>query len=694
MKALRFRVRNYRNIDDSGWVPLDCVTAFVGRNESGKTSLLKALNKFNSGTAERYDAQREFPRDRYMRDYVLPGSTGAEWPVCSIEFEIAAGLKADVATILGRDRNLPETVTVTRHYDGSLACSYAPTIRAQPLRPEPLLGILRELASPAGEGTVSGSSSKMAVWAREWRDRLQEIDDVRSEPGRSLLQSLERDVEDHTGPETEALLAGLAATIGLMLEAPFGSRIADHVDALVERHLPGLIYFENYGVLDSAIWLPEFLEGLRRENPEPRIRTANALFRHAGLDPEEIAELGKGHEVAADEAGQRRMEERAIRLNAASVDISRRCVGMWSQRRHRIRYHADGDHFRIWVSDDILEDVEIELESRGKGFQWFFSFFLVFLVESEAGMRDAILLLDEPGLSLHPTAQQELLAFFDHLSGRNQVIYTTHSPFLIDSKHLERVRPVYEDETGHARILKGAWPAHRDTVFALKAAAGHAMFDGFIKHSRTLLVENVSDVCYLQVLSQQCSATGRTSLCATLQIVPCGGAAACGYLASLLMAEDRHPVILFDGSDAGRVRRNALVKELVDRQDPAIVLLDEALNWSGHDIRLEDLFGDRVILEGLESATGLSLSPEAPDHGNASLVQRIEIAADEAAVELPASWRLSVALSLISAWASRNTNLPDDVLDAASLLFEALAGMRGETPDPSGDAGAGDDPGP
>ncbi len=693
MKALRFRVRNYRNIDDSGWVPLDCVTAFVGRNESGKTSLLRALNKFNSGTAERYDAQREFPRDRYMRDYVLPGSTGAEWPVCSIEFEIAAGLKADIATILGRDRNLPETVTVTRHYDGSLACSYAPAIRDQPLRPEPLLGLLRELASPAGGDTATGSSSRMADWAREWHDRLQEIDDVRREPGRGLLQSLERDVEDHIDPATEVLLVGLAATVGLMLEAPFGSRVADHVDALVERHLPGLIYFENYGVLDSAIWLPEFLEGLRRESPEPRIRTANALFRHAGLDPGEIAELGKRQEVTTDEAGQRRMEERAIRLNAASVDISRRCAGMWSQRRHRIRYHADGDHFRIWVSDDILEDVEIELESRGKGFQWFFSFFLVFLVESEAGMGDAILLLDEPGLSLHPTAQQELLAFFDHLSRRNQVIYTTHSPFLIDSKHLDRVRPVYEDETGHARILRGAWPPHRETLFALKAAAGHAMFDGLIEYSRTLLVENVSDVCYLQVLSQQCSATGRTALCDTVRIVPCGGAAACGYLASLLMAEDRHPVILFDGSDVGRVRRNALVMELVDRQDPAIVLLDEALNWSGHDMRLEDLFGDHVILEGLESATGLSLSPEAPDHRNASLVQRIEIAAEEADVELPASWRLSTALSLISAWAFRNTNLPDDVLDAASLLFEALAGRREETPDPSDDTGEGDEPG-
>ena len=63
MQAKRFRVQNFRNIDDSGWVTLDQVTAFVGRNESGKTTLLKALHKFNPATAEPYDSMREFPRD-------------------------------------------------------------------------------------------------------------------------------------------------------------------------------------------------------------------------------------------------------------------------------------------------------------------------------------------------------------------------------------------------------------------------------------------------------------------------------------------------------------------------------------------------------------------------------------------------------------------------------------------------------
>ena len=80
MKALKFRVQNYRNIDDSGWIDLDQVTAFVGRNESGKTALLKALHKFNPASKEPYNPQKEFPRDRYTRDYVSRRDKQANGP--------------------------------------------------------------------------------------------------------------------------------------------------------------------------------------------------------------------------------------------------------------------------------------------------------------------------------------------------------------------------------------------------------------------------------------------------------------------------------------------------------------------------------------------------------------------------------------------------------------------------------------
>jgi predicted ATP-dependent endonuclease of OLD family len=249
---------------------------------------------------------------------------------------------------------------------------------------------------------------------------------------------------------------------------------------------------------------------------------------------------------------QERKELRAVKLNSASLDITRRFSEWFHQRRHKIRYQADGNYFRIWISDDRRPDVDIELESRSKGFQWFFSFYLVFLVESDEGHKDAILLLDEPGLHLHPTAQQELIAFFEELAGRNMVIYSTHSPFLIDGEHIHRVRPVTEDETGHSRITTDTWPRDRETIFPLQAAAGYAMVRGLFQHRKNVLVEGMTDYLYLHTLSLLCRATGRVALPDDIYVTPCGGTKQVGHLASLFLGQEVRPLVLLDGDDAGQ----------------------------------------------------------------------------------------------------------------------------------------------
>src|SRR6266849_3625018 len=135
MRITRCRVQNFRNIDDSDWIPIERVTAFVGRNESGKTALLKAFHKFNPATPEPYDAQREFPRDRYTRDYVATGSKGGKWPVCSVVFALPDGLKASISDLLEPGQDAPSEAILTRYYDGSLNFEYAPAIEERDLPP-------------------------------------------------------------------------------------------------------------------------------------------------------------------------------------------------------------------------------------------------------------------------------------------------------------------------------------------------------------------------------------------------------------------------------------------------------------------------------------------------------------------------------------------------------------------------------
>src|SRR6266566_551385 len=123
LTAVAFRIQNYRNIDDSGWIELERVTNLVGRNESGKTALLQALHKFNPATELRYLPQREFPRDRFTRDFKNP----ADWPVSSVKFKIEQELPRTLATITAPN-DPPDFVIITRYYDGRLQYVFEPTL--------------------------------------------------------------------------------------------------------------------------------------------------------------------------------------------------------------------------------------------------------------------------------------------------------------------------------------------------------------------------------------------------------------------------------------------------------------------------------------------------------------------------------------------------------------------------------------
>ena len=228
MKATRFRVRNYRNIDDSDWIPLEKVTAFVGRNESGKTSLLKALHKFNPATPEPYGPQREFPRDRYTRDYVAGGSQGKDWPVCSVEFEIPEDLRAEIAALLDEGAEVPGKVVVTRCYDGTLRCEYDPEMREGPVTPGTTIDALDRFAKsarrieapdPTGEEHWRERRGQIAAWATERKDELDAVADLRGADGVEQLTELARAAEQWSEPVTAEMVETLQESLGPIREA-------------------------------------------------------------------------------------------------------------------------------------------------------------------------------------------------------------------------------------------------------------------------------------------------------------------------------------------------------------------------------------------------------------------------------------------------------------------------------------------
>ena len=688
LAVTRFQVLNYRNMDNSGWIPLERVTAFVGRNEAGKTAVLKALHKFNPAIEEPYNAQREFPRDRFTAEY----GDGSDWPVCRVEFRLSPEFREELGERL-KGSEIPQKAVLTRYYDGKLEYDYDTEVSDRPVDPAELVTALdtfakgaRRLPAPSQdeEEAIQSLRTQLADWADDHKQAAAELQDLRTERGVELLGEVRSETNTHAQPASADLVEAIQGSLDDLLSRAQTAPIPEQLDDAIEAELPVFIYFENYGILDSAVYLSRFLEDLAAGPDEPHVRTINAMFKHVQLTAQEVSDLGREEAEDARATGnpvtpemvardQERKELRSVKLNSASLDISRKFSEWFGQRRHKIRYQADGPYFRIWVSDDRRPDVDIELESRSKGFQWFFSFYLVFLVESDEGHKDAVLLLDEPGLHLHPTAQQELMTFFERLAEDNPLVYTTHSPFLIDGEHIHRIRPVTEDDSGHSRISVDSWPKDRETIFPLQAAAGYAMVRGLFRHKKNVLVEGMSDYLYLHALNLHCHALGRQGFPDDIYITPCGGTKLMGHIASLFLGQQVRPVVLLDGDDAGRARRDALMKELYAGHEKAVLMLSDV--FGREECEIEDIVGEATILRFLKDLVECEITLNEVDRSKGNLVTQIKSAMERQGAKLPDGWKSEVARRIVVEWSTTDPiKLPTEMLDRAEALFEELTG--------------------
>lgn len=121
-------------------------------------------------------------------------------------------------------------------------------------------------------------------------------------------------------------------------------------------------------------------------------------------------------------------------------------------------------------------------------------------MESQRENKNAVLLLDEAGLTLHPLAQKDLVRFFESLSENNQIINTTHSPFIIDSSNIDSCRVVYADALGHtivsSDLRQGADKLNEKSIYAVHAAMGLGVSDVLLQGCQVVIVEGPSDQYY------------------------------------------------------------------------------------------------------------------------------------------------------------------------------------------------------
>lgn len=574
MKLKTVRIRMFRNILDSTDVEIEeKVTCLVGKNESGKSAFLHALwrlkparTKVAFAIHDHYPAwlEKRHRIEGVKQDQVQPVEVGLEWEpadVKVIEEKFGPGVVA-VGTKL----------TLSKAYDNKYRWQSGCNEK------QAVINFVGKHPVPTAEASAYAALTDFEALKKKLAD-----DVVKS-----------KDVADDLKLFSNAQSA-LNALLGK--EADFD----DAAWQVVEPRLPEFFYFAEYSKLPYSVKINDVMKNEKLSDADA---TARALLRLGGTEQEYV--LNPDYE--------RRKRELENVANVLTEDVNK----YWSQNPElRVlpditqltvsspqgqQSVLDELKLRIW---DNRHSLSLPFTEHSAGFQWFFSFLAAF---SEYEQRDppVVILLDEPAVGLHAKAQADFLRFIEErLTKRCQVIYTTHSPFMVQPGKLERVRLVEDRGKEEGSVLSSdVLTRDRDTLFPLQGALGYDLVQHLFVAENNVVVEGTSDYAYLKLLSDFLASKGRTSLDPRWSIVPVGGADLIPTFVALL-GNHLKVTVLVDSRKEGNQRLERMAKDgYLEKQ--RIILVGEVLGKKSGDI--EDLFEVDEYLQLYNKAFGKNVN--------------------------------------------------------------------------------------
>ncbi|MGE0760254.1 MAG: ATP-dependent endonuclease [Pirellulaceae bacterium] len=588
MKLKTVRVRMFRNILDSTEVTIeDKVTCLVGKNESGKSAFLNALWR------------------------VKPARTT---PTFVIHDHYPAWLEK-------RHRN--EGVNQKELEPVEISLEWEPAD----------VTVIEEKFGPG----VVAAGTKLLLWRNysnefRWESGCNEQQALRNFVGKNPVPAAEQAAYAAL-VGFEALKAKLAADVEKSKDAADDLKLFSNAQStlrallgkednfddaawnVTEHRLPAFFYFADYSKLPYSVKIQDVLKSDKLNDADA---TARALLMLGGTENEYMLnpeyerrkrELENVANVLTDDVNTYWSQNPELRVQP---DITQRTVSNQQGQQSVL----DEMKLRIW---DNRHSLSLPFDEHSAGFQWFFSFLAAF---SEYEHRDppVVILLDEPAVGLHAKAQADFLRFIEErLTKRCQVIYTTHSPFMVQPGKLERVRLVEDRGKVDGAVLSSDVLARdRDTLFPLQGALGYDLVQHLFVAENNVVVEGTSDYAYLKLMSDYLASNGRACLDPKWSIIPVGGADLIPTFVALL-GNHLKVTVLVDSRKEGHQRLERMAKDGY-LENQRIILVGEVLGRSTGDI--EDLFEEDEYLGLYNRAFGKAI--KAKDlKGTDSIVARI-----------------------------------------------------------------------
>ena len=386
------------------------------------------------------------------------------------------------------------------------------------------------------------------------------------------------------------------------------------VRSLLQDRLPRFLYFDECNVMAGRLSLSR-LQHAGERDLQPNERAALSLMRLAAVDFPDLA---------ADD-----YEARRVSLEAAANRITDEILEYWSQDRE-LSVELDVDSGEAGAGAparfidvrvrDRRRRISLNFSERSRGFMWFFSFLATLAGGGDA--RGTILLLDEPGGGLHAEGQRDLRRFVDErLAPAHQVVYTTHSPFMVPAAALRRVRTLEDRSEGGSGVSGDLLEHSAETRSPLRAALGDALVRSLTVAPDNLIVEEPSDHLFLTVMSGHLEREGRMGLDPRWAIVPAGGLAGAAAFAALLGAPAN--VAVMAGGRGEGVRGGDPPVARAIAADERVILVPEIAGAPEADV--EDLFAEDFYVE-LVNGSGAAVVEWFEVLGEGRIVERIRAA--------------------------------------------------------------------
>jgi len=328
-----------------------------------------------------------------------------------------------------------------------------------------------------------------------------------------------------------------------------------------------------------------------------------------------------------------RYEQLKAKIEGVSISLTDQIMEFWKQNED-LEVEVDikpdledeapynnGPNLYLRIKNRRHRGVSTPFQQRSRGFIWFFSFLVWFdsvqhqldanpQQPAEGGKpqkridsseREVILLLDEPGLALHALAQADFLRYIDRLAEKHQVVYSTHSPFMVHSDRLHQVRLVEDKDKIGTVITDDLTGSDPRTIFPLQAALGWSIAQNLFISKRNLLVEGPTELIYLQYMSTILESMGRGGLREDITIVPTGGLDKVATFVALLGASGLDLAVLHDYRGKPEQKLTDLIQEKMI-SPKAILNASQFRDLSkigldGPPTDIEDLFDLRVYLD-------------------------------------------------------------------------------------------------